>query len=318
LQTFQNHFSFLPTLQLGQQFSAAIIERMENLSDSLSQELGSAPRSRRIRIDDTNSDSSYSKVRPITTGVIDVKYGSSHLRNHNTEQFTDSTAASDSSGKSRVRPRAPLVGRRKGVNSGVPAHSTSTQATKKSTHTRNKSMSTATISEKWDNLQRFSQNNQGRSLGDQDVSSVSSSAGGGIHFVNVNNFSSADRQPDAARQSKDTASKVGGAQLHDSPSLDYLSLESPVMSSADRKIASKPVAAPKNTSNDRIFSKARDPVETKSGRMKSLPSTAFAIPELPAGKQLIINILSTWSVRFHTCIISSSITVTCRCNNSVI
>jgi hypothetical protein len=259
---------------------------MDHLHDSLSQELNTAPRSRantrvrRIPRDESTGDDSYSKVRPITTGVIDVKYSSSHFRNH-TDHFVDSTTTND---PSRVRPRAPIVGRRKGsgtVNSAA-APTAATQPIKKISTSRNKSNN---ISEKWDSLQKFSQNNQGRSLADEDVSSLNSSNGGGIHFVNVNNvnnFSSSDRR------SKSTIINSPGSDpdSHLTDSKKSLTGASTHVRSNSKKVAS--------ASNERIFSKARDPIETKSGKLKSTDSTAFTIPELPAGKQLIINILSTW------------------------
>lgn len=294
---------------------------MEHLHDSLSQELSSVPRASRV-LATNRDDNSYSSIRPITTGVIDVKYGSSHLRNYNTDQFVDSTATSDSNG--RVRPRAPIIGRRKGTRTSTSTPSTiesvgaTTTFTKKNTQVHRKKSTSASISEKWDNLERFSHNNQGRALGDQDVSSLNSSSGGGIHFVNVNNLTSSDRHPYAAssnssgpkstgrkgetKQSYHASAAAAASTLHD-PSPP--SLMSSWAVDQEHEKPSPLTVAQKSTitahtkesiGNDRIFSQVRDPIETKSGKLKSAASTAFSIPELPAGKQLIINILSTWLV----------------------
>jgi hypothetical protein len=42
------------------------------------------------------------------------------------------------------------------------------------------------------------------------------------------------------------------------------------------------------------FMVKREAVETYSGRVRMMPSSAFSIPELPSGSQLQLNILSTW------------------------
>ena len=42
------------------------------------------------------------------------------------------------------------------------------------------------------------------------------------------------------------------------------------------------------------FMQSREPMQTSSGKIKMINSTAFSIPELPRGKKLQINILSTW------------------------
>lgn len=39
---------------------------------------------------------------------------------------------------------------------------------------------------------------------------------------------------------------------------------------------------------------SREPVETVGGKLKMVSSTAFDIPELPRGKLLQMNVLSTW------------------------
>lgn len=38
----------------------------------------------------------------------------------------------------------------------------------------------------------------------------------------------------------------------------------------------------------------REAVETSAGKVKMVSSTAFSIPELPSGRVLVINVLSTW------------------------
>ena len=38
----------------------------------------------------------------------------------------------------------------------------------------------------------------------------------------------------------------------------------------------------------------QDPLETSTGNIASIPSTKLRIPELPRGRTLMINILSTW------------------------
>jgi len=262
---------------------------MEQLHDSLSQELGTAPRAGRIPVDHSNADNSYSKIRPITTGIIDVKYSSSHFRNH-TDQFVDSTSATaaGANGQSRIRPRAPIVGRRKGRHAAKDSsHADSVQPSKRNPSNKIKSNN---IAEKWDSLQRFSQNNQGRSLADPDVSSLNNSAGGGIHFVNVNNFSSSDRRPNANHTTSATANKSATNVDVDHDISQHYDYES----SSSRKNRTKSSSLKTSANDDRIFSKVREPIETSSGKLKSTASTAFTIPELPAGKQLIINILSTW------------------------
>ncbi|KAJ1417660.1 hypothetical protein B484DRAFT_421954, partial [Ochromonadaceae sp. CCMP2298] len=42
------------------------------------------------------------------------------------------------------------------------------------------------------------------------------------------------------------------------------------------------------------FMRTREPMQTKSGRIQMITSTAFSIPELPSGRKLMFNILSTW------------------------
>lgn len=42
-----------------------------------------------------------------------------------------------------------------------------------------------------------------------------------------------------------------------------------------------------------MFAK-QQPVEMANGKLKSMPAMEFSIPELPSGKLLTINILSTW------------------------
>ena len=44
---------------------------------------------------------------------------------------------------------------------------------------------------------------------------------------------------------------------------------------------------------DQLF-KYQDPVETPNGKIEAVPSTKFRIPELPTGRRLTINILSSW------------------------
>jgi hypothetical protein len=54
------------------------------------------------------------------------------------------------------------------------------------------------------------------------------------------------------------------------------------------------------TDPQRIFSHSRDPVEAKKGLKKvELDNSAFVIPELPSGKVIEINILSTWGDPFY-------------------
>ena len=40
----------------------------------------------------------------------------------------------------------------------------------------------------------------------------------------------------------------------------------------------------------------KEPVDTLNGKVKSISSSKFRIPELPTGQHLVINILSTWYV----------------------
>eukprot|EP01041_Mallomonas_annulata_P005470 gene5470-11007_t len=53
-----------------------------------------------------------------------------------------------------------------------------------------------------------------------------------------------------------------------------------------------------NDDNDmhelKIFTNKKEPIETIKGSVSFIPSTAFSIPELPKGKTLTFNLLSTW------------------------
>lgn len=49
-----------------------------------------------------------------------------------------------------------------------------------------------------------------------------------------------------------------------------------------------------DTSQSDILMEKREPIETKSGKFKMISSSQFTIPELPSGKLLQFNILSTW------------------------
>ena len=266
---------------------------MDHLHDSLSEELKAGSSSCRVS-QKSGKNQSLSRIRPITTGVIDVKYGSSHLRNYNTEQYVDSSVQANS--RRLIRPHAPIIGRRR-ESKPQELHTAAQTAVDKSDkrnsgHNRNKKKTTGlSIAEKWNSLEHFSHNNLGRYLSDQDVSSLNNTIGGGIHFVNVNRMLSSDRQPGSNRLLENTSR---GTDITSSTSTGF-------NSTVDFNTQSKQMNwNEEHTDGDddksRIFSKPRVPIETSDGKISSTASTAFAIPELPSGKQLIINILSTWLV----------------------
>jgi len=46
--------------------------------------------------------------------------------------------------------------------------------------------------------------------------------------------------------------------------------------------------------NNRVFSNKKEPLVSLLGSVEFIQSTAFTIPELPRGKSLVLNLLSTW------------------------
>lgn len=230
----------------------------------------------------TTTPGSYSDIRPITTGVLDIKnkyYGIRKNIDSYVETSTPSVPSSSATGAGRNtvnkhRPRAPLTSRFSHVV--TPSTDPSSghregedqmkEQTKGKRGDRNKSKQTKrskkskSIDVLWESLQHFSKNNLGRSLADPDVSTMVNSPGEGVHFVNLSH--------------------------DDDPSEDS--------SSSSRNASVNQAEAP----SQRVFSLPREPVEratkTSLSQLTSLPSTNFTIPELPSGNLLTINILSTW------------------------
>jgi hypothetical protein len=214
-------------------------------------------------------------IRPITTGVLEVKNKYYGIRK-NIDSYVETTAAApptDSSTKSmnKHRPRAPLVSRvhphhphetSTASAADVSADSASSQL-KPKRNDRNKSKQikrnkkSKSIDVLWQSLQHFSKNNLGRSLADTDVSTSQ-----GVHFVNLS---------------------------HDEDWEENTATASPL----------KPSRNKGDSPGQRIFSLPREPVEkltrnSAAPQLTSVPSTSFTIPELPSGNLLTINILSTW------------------------
>jgi hypothetical protein len=115
------------------------------------------------------------------------------------------------------------------------------------------------------------------------VSGSAISPSDGVHFVNLTSFDEDGLDYDAPVHS------VTRSDLE-------LSSQSEVSTTASNRTGKVSGGA----QPPRMFSRARDPIEISSSDtgkvtgMTSLPSSQFVIPELPAGKLLTINILSTW------------------------
>mmetsp|Transcript_5578 Transcript_5578/g.8503 ORF Transcript_5578/g.8503 Transcript_5578/m.8503 type:complete len:1138 (+) Transcript_5578:100-3513(+) len=252
---------------------------MESVEDSLTKELNRMGISSKRLQGETDA-----LVRPITTGVLDLK--SKSIVRKNIDCYVDRS----SDQRKSLRPRAPLAGRRgKSGDSAVAADSTPDK--RKDRPARNKSSrnkKSKSITVLWDSLQHFSKNNLGRSLADQDVSSTISSPADDVHFVNLTNIDDGQHGQAAmqvsgigARLHSTTTKKIGAEKNSEAGALKGVGYDK------GRVI------------QDRVFSEAREPMEvasTFSGRVSLKPAVTsqFVIPELPAGKNLVINILSTW------------------------
>lgn len=98
----------------------------------------------------------------------------------------------------------------------------------------------------------------------------------GVHFVNLATFDDDVYDQDAKQP------------------ISYKSKSNIETSSRNQSLKVGP------STQQRMFSSTRDPIEISSRQdgtvtgMTSLPSSQFLIPELPSGKLLVINILSTW------------------------
>jgi hypothetical protein len=126
------------------------------VEDSLTREIN------KLKI--SNSDnSSEARVRPITTGVLDMKNKPSITRK-NIDSYIDNNEQQNI----RMRPRAPLIGRRIKVDESeaIETEKVRRQNRSKVKHVkRNKKSKSITVL--WESLQHFSKNNLGRSLADQ-------------------------------------------------------------------------------------------------------------------------------------------------------
>ena len=56
---------------------------------------------------------------------------------------------------------------------------------------------------------------------------------------------------------------------------------------------------PSRTSGGSVLFVKNEPVETKSGKVRGLASDNFSIPQLPTGRMLVFNILSTWGDPYY-------------------
>jgi hypothetical protein len=207
-------------------------------------------------------------IRPITTGVLEVKNKYYGIRK-NIDSYVETTSAAPPTDSSKSlnkhRPRAPLVSRahpHRAHESSDPVSEESIASQKPKRNDRNKSKQikrnkkSKSIDVLWESLQHFSKNNLGRSLADTDVSTSQ-----GVHFVNLS---------------------------HDEDWEENNTTASP----------QKPRRHNADSPGQRIFSLPREPVEklahNSTVQLTSIPSTNFTIPELPSGNLLTINILSTW------------------------
>jgi hypothetical protein len=144
-------------------------------------------------------------------------------------------------------------------------------------------------------------------LTDQNVSGSEVSPSEGVHFVNLDTFDEDDGafgfQSAAASSSKGAGSTGRTDRSSRKEEKNSSRSERATSSSSTVAVAEserKRSSSGRDQSQGRMFSKARDPIEVSMGSngkvtgLKSLPSSQFIIPELPAGKLLTINILSTW------------------------
>jgi hypothetical protein len=237
--------------------------------------------------------SSYSEIRPITTGVLDIKNKYYGIRKNIDSYVETSTptgpAPGSATGRNTInkhRPRAPLSSRFSHAQNDPTQPSAFgrgqgedqlKEQTKGKRGDRNKSKQTKrnkkskSIDVLWESLQHFSKNNLGRSLADTDVSTMVNSPGEGVHFVNLH--------------------------THEDDSWDDSNISSSAFHSSQKSLINK--SEEFALSNQRVFSLPREPVErvttnSSLSQLTSLPSTNFTIPELPSGNLLTINILSTW------------------------
>jgi hypothetical protein len=136
------------------------------------------------------------------------------------------------------------------------------QATSKSSASRKQK--SQRIKDLWDSLEHFSKNNLGRSLDMRGVDGCLDDDSCG-EMSGTNDVHFVNLEPDTDKSTHTDADTDTGHTSHE------------------------PFAS-------RIH---REPMQTKSGRIKMINSTAFTIPELPSGRKLTFNILSTWGDPYY-------------------
>lgn len=219
-----------------------------------------------------NSIRQSSIIRPQTTGFINST-NKNHLDPHRSHLVSSLVTPSNDTG-ALIRPHAPAprlkydedtsaaTSNHRRIQSNID-HNQGNLSPKKSYSTttlrRNDSteLKTKNISELWANLNR-SNLNLGRLSHD-----ITNSEETDIHFLNID-------------KSKKLSPKRPGNRNN--------KMESTTTTTNN-----------KNNDNDNsLFTKKNEPYVTRQGKIKHAPVASFQIPELPTGKVLKFNILSTW------------------------
>ena len=175
-----------------------------------------------------------------------------------------STSSSSTNGGNNARVGGRARSMKEGSGSGNTGSIVSAPATKKRAQKGNQN-----ITELWDSLNRFSVSNMGRMRPTEE-------AGDDIHYINVTD--EVDASEGMSSSSAFSSSSSSSAVPHKSRN-------------AIGAVNARPLGHKGSAS---AFMQRQDPIETLRGGVGFYSNTTFSIPELPRGKLLTFNILSTW------------------------
>ena len=221
------------------------------------------------------------KLRPFTTGDVTAKNISTTKLLKRSEaravgSIVSSTTNLSNAGDNHIRPRAPRTRLPGGglesqhqqgksentIGSGNVLTSTNPnrgrlRIAKDGGNKKRHQKGTQNITELWDSLNRFSVNNMGRMRASEEAGDND------IHYINVND--EFDGEGSMSVIGNAYGSTIGHA-----------------------------VGNGHGSGHSGMFMQRQEPIETLRGGVGHYSSTTFSIPELPRGKRLTFNVLSTW------------------------